>query len=136
MPECHKCRWNGKAASICLRCADPPENPTEKALHIRSFEYLPESVLAKLYAPESESEPEYPARLTEFMRDWIRLPAMARELIALALTDSSLNFSRMARKLGVSRQAVHQCLRKTRVRYPVFRSILKLRYGKIRKRKQ
>jgi len=124
MPDCHLCRLNGHPTIRCIKCKGPSVNPVNYGQRIVSLDTMPESEIAKLpVRPPCSRETKF----ADFLRQWLRLPAHSRDLLARAIVSQPRANAAIARKMGISRQAVSKNLIKIAMAYPELRTVLRLR---------
>lgn len=128
MPDCHKCKWNGKGNKRCLKCKGPSMSPNHHGeIHI-SLEYLQNSqILNNRITKQRES------KLAEFMRSWIHMNTKTRNLVSAIMANTTISQAAIARKLNVSRQAVHKNLVNIIKEHPTLKSVLTQKMKALRK---
>ena len=124
MPDCHKCQHNGHPTRRCIRCPGPSIKPANHGQRILSLDRLPPSEFSQL---KYSLNVDPPAPMADFMRLWLRMPTKTRDLLAKVISDQPRSGAALARQLRVSRQAVHRRLFQAALKYPVLRSVIRLR---------
>jgi len=127
MPDCHLCRLNGRPSIRCLSCRGPSAIPDNPGQHLIPIDSLSESELAKLQIRPASSREN---RFEDFMRLWLRMPPRSRDLLAKAIVSQPRANATIARKMGISRQAVSKHLLKIAMAHPELRTVLRLRMNR------
>lgn len=124
MPDCHNCKYNGHPTRRCLSCRGPSAKPENPGQHLVPLDSVAESDLCALPL-DSQNYPE--TQLKEFMRQWLRMPANSRDLLAQVIVSNKRAAATVARARGISRQAVSKSLRKIAMAHPELMPVLRLR---------
>lgn len=145
MPECHKCKFNGKGSVACIRCAGPDERHTighgsSRAArgHMYSLDSMAETsggIDHNAVAPKLAPLAEYMAPTPEFdcteaeeaaaRRTINTLAHMSDTMVLLFLGMSRGNtLSQMSRKLNISRQTLYREIKALRGTAPELAKIL------------
>ena len=130
MPECHNCPWDGTGSERCLKCAGPTDGPNHHGITYASLDCVPEAEL--VVWPEAEPTPP-DSRLAEFMRHWVRMRPGTRDILALLLANPHARRAELARKLGISPQALHSRLLTAARNIPALRRVLRLSMKPVRR---
>lgn len=126
MPECHKCRWNGKRSKRCIRCKGPSAMPVNHGVTHLSFDEISEAETA--IKPNLKPGHVWQvASFTCFMRAWLRMSPKSRNILARVIADGSISRSSIARNLRIAPQAVQQRLIYIARKNPSLKTVLRLR---------
>jgi hypothetical protein len=122
MPECHKCRHNGKRRKVCLRCPGPSTKLYNSGQTIVSMEAKQgdeHDVL--LFQAE-----QYDA-LAHVLNAWLRLDRKTARLLRFYLLSPEAGITALAQRVGISQQAVHERLKKARRDWPALKFVIPMK---------
>lgn len=140
MPECHKCKHDGKHSKVCVRCAGPGETNHKGRSHISldasndGGQTLGDvlavaSASAKGRPPMMRSRADRLAAVTAFMAI-MEMDDRSFRIVRARFRDPSVPLSVLAKRYRVSTQAVHQRLQSLAEAWPGVRELVGLRLGR------
>ena len=137
---CHKCPHNQEGDTACLSCPGPSELPNNHGKNHVSLDIVDgfmetaggvshegeqgHTPAAFLQDPGTPGEPgqvddetfaQFPpeacAALRTFFGEWLRMGSTARDALAIRIADPQAKYPDIAKKLGITMQAVHAAMR-------------------------
>lgn len=131
MPECHKCPFNGKGSDQCISCRYPANRqPSNHGHSLVPIQYVPET---RFRLPEyAEFDPKYHA-LASFMRLWLSLPTVSRNMLTKVFVNETICRNDIAASHRISVQAVNQRLLRLARKHPAIKEILSPHFRALRK---
>jgi DNA-directed RNA polymerase specialized sigma24 family protein len=122
MPECHKCPHNGKRRRQCLSCPGPSDDNHHGRTHVEFDPELVDHVPARAV---DETSPL--AAAAAFVNGMMVLDAKTRRVVETRFLHPDQSVAALARSLRVSRQAVHQRLRRAVKAWPRLNELLQMK---------
>lgn len=137
---CHKCPHNQEENEACLSCPGPSELPNNHGKNHVSLDIVDgfmetaggvshegeqgHTPAAFLQDPGTPGEPgqvddetfaQFPpeacAALRTFFGEWLRMGSTARDALAIRISDPQAQYPDIAKKLGITMQAVHAAMK-------------------------
>lgn len=113
MPECHKCKHDGKASKACLKCAGPNDSGHHVHANHVNIDRIQIGVrhMRDHDADGSDTTQRHEAML-RFLAAWSASSPKCQAVFSMQLLHPGLSFADIGRKLHMKPQAVSNAIRR------------------------